>query len=107
MLDQCDTASARARGDSCSASSIELERGCSTAWFDTPDRVQHLFWRYLEPDHPANRGRTSSPAYAEVIEAQYRRGDAIVGQALEQADDDTPFIVLSDHGFGSFWAGST
>ena len=24
--------------------------------FDTPDRIQHLFWRFREPDHPANRG---------------------------------------------------
>ena len=29
--------------------------------FDTPDRIQHLFWRFREPDHPANRGAAPSP----------------------------------------------
>lgn len=39
---------------------FELERfesGLHFCLFDTPDRVQHLFWRFREPDHPANRGR--------------------------------------------------
>ena len=41
----------------------ELERresGLFYCLFDTPDRVQHLFWRFREPDHPANRGRNTS-----------------------------------------------
>lgn len=104
FLDQCDTAW-REREAMLLRELDRFEEGLLYCLFDTPDRVQHLFWRYLEPDHPANRGRPLSPAYAEVIEAQYRRGDAIVGQALEQADDDTLFIVLSDHGFGSFRRG--
>jgi predicted AlkP superfamily phosphohydrolase/phosphomutase len=71
--------------------------------FDGPDRVQHMLWRSLEPDHPANQGRGAAPAGA--IAECYRRGDAVVGRAQEFVDDETLFIVLSDHGFGSFRRG--
>jgi predicted AlkP superfamily phosphohydrolase/phosphomutase len=87
---------------------LELERfdeGFFFCLFDTPDRIQHLFWRYREPEHPTNRGRAPQKQYAQVIEEQYRRGDAIVGKALQFADEETLFIVLSDHGFGSFQRG--
>jgi predicted AlkP superfamily phosphohydrolase/phosphomutase len=83
----------------------QLHDGLFYCLFDTPDRVQHLFWRYREPDHPANRGRAPDPAFARVIEDQYRRSDAVVGKAVQFADDRTLVIVLSDHGFGSFRRG--
>jgi predicted AlkP superfamily phosphohydrolase/phosphomutase len=42
---------------------------------------------------------------ARVIEEQYRRGDEVVGKALEFADEETLVIVASDHGFDSFRRG--
>ena len=62
--------------------------------FDTPDRIQHLFWRFREPGHPANHGRIPSPDFAQVIDDAYRRCDAIVGKALEYSDDQTLLIAL-------------
>jgi predicted AlkP superfamily phosphohydrolase/phosphomutase len=73
--------------------------------FDTPDRVQHLFWRFREPDHPANRGQAPDPAFTPVIDETYERCDAIVGRVLEFADDQTLLIAMSDHGFNSFQRG--
>jgi predicted AlkP superfamily phosphohydrolase/phosphomutase len=73
--------------------------------FDTPDRIQHLFWRFREPEHPANRGASPDPQFASVIDDCYRRCDAIVGRALEHADDQTLVIAMSDHGFNSFQRG--
>jgi len=73
--------------------------------FDTPDRIQHMFWRFREEDHPANRGREPQPEMRAVIERHYQECDAIVGRALARADDATLFVVLSDHGFGSFQRG--
>jgi predicted AlkP superfamily phosphohydrolase/phosphomutase len=72
--------------------------------FDTPDRLQHLFWRFRESDHPANRGDLT-PDMARVIEEHYRTLDAIVGRASRYVDDQTLFIVLSDHGMNSFQRG--
>ncbi|HEX9075739.1 MAG TPA: alkaline phosphatase family protein [Anaerolineae bacterium] len=72
--------------------------------FDTPDRLQHVFWRFLEPDHPANRGDVTLEMQ-RVIAEHYGRLDGVVGQALKHADDRTLFIVLSDHGMNSFQRG--
>ena len=83
----------------------ELERfkeGLHYCLFDTPDRVQHMFWRYREIGHPANRSG-SAGEWQGVIEEHYRKCDEIVAKALEYADDDTLVIALSDHGFGSYF----
>ncbi len=82
-----------------------FESGLFYCLFDTPDRIQHLFWRFGEPDHPANRGEQPDARFTEVIADAYRRCDVIVGKALEYADDQTLFIALSDHGFNSFQRG--
>ncbi len=86
----------------------ELERfdeGLFYCLFDTPDRVQHMFWRFREPDHPANLGAAPPAEFVPVVEEQYRRADEVLGHVLEQADDQTLVIALSDHGFGSFRRG--
>ena len=82
-----------------------FDRGLFYCLFDTPDRVQHMLWRFREPDHPANRDRPPAPHLEFAIEDCYRRADGIVGRALEHVDDQTLLIVLSDHGFGSFRRG--
>jgi len=89
----------------------ELQRGENGLFFclfDTPDRVQHMFWRFRESSHPANRAGSENGPYNEfsnVIEEEYRRCDAVVGNVLEFVDDSTLLIALSDHGFGSFRRG--
>jgi predicted AlkP superfamily phosphohydrolase/phosphomutase len=86
----------------------ELDRfreGLFFCLFDTPDRVQHMFWRFGEPDHPAHGGRPVSIDYQAVISEHYRIADAMVGKALACTDDRTLLIALSDHGFSSFRRG--
>jgi len=82
-----------------------LEEGLLFCLFDTPDRIQHMFWRYGEPDHPAHQGKPPGSEFTGVIEECYLHCDAVVGKALEATDDKTLLIVLSDHGFGSFQRG--
>jgi predicted AlkP superfamily phosphohydrolase/phosphomutase len=87
----------------------ELDRfreGFFFCLFDTPDRIQHMFWRFREKAHPANcQHQDYQPDLAGVIEENYRTCDAIVGEAMEGADDQTLFLVLSDHGNNSFQRG--
>ncbi len=75
--------------------------GLCACVFDTTDRVQHMFWRYLEEDHPAARHvpRDQRP---NVIEELYRRMDDLVGRVMKQIDEKTLLLVVSDHGFKSF-----
>ena len=78
----------------------ELERfreGLFFCLFDTPDRVQHMFWRFRDDPGHAERAR--------AIEDHYRASDQIVGEALARVDDRTLVIVLSDHGVGNFRRG--
>ena len=81
-----------------------FEQGLLYCLFDTPDRLQHLFWRFLEPDHPAN-AVGFDPSYRNAIADHYRRLDGIVARVAGAADQETLVIVLSDHGFTSFRRG--
>jgi predicted AlkP superfamily phosphohydrolase/phosphomutase len=85
----------------------ELERfdeGLFFCLFDTPDRLQHMMWRFREPAHPANCNG-SSDELLHAIEEHYQACDDIVGKAFNYADDQTLFMTLSDHGMNSFQRG--
>ena len=69
--------------------------------FDTSDRVQHMFYRYLDS---ASRDNCDDSNGA-VIERLYRDMDRVVGQTLRYVDHKTALFVLSDHGFCSFRRG--
>lgn len=82
------------------------QRGLVTTVFDTTDRVQHMFYRYLDPTHPANRGKDAT-AYADAIARTYERMDGMLGRLLDEVGDDpdTVLVVMSDHGFTNFRRG--
>ena len=82
----------------------KTRRGLCVCVFDTTDRVQHMFFRCLEEDHPANRGKEVQK-YRNVIEDLYRSMDRLLGRALEEVDENTLLMVISDHGFCSFRRG--
>jgi predicted AlkP superfamily phosphohydrolase/phosphomutase len=82
-----------------------LKEGLFFCLFDTPDRLQHMFWRFREPNHPANAGEPFDSELRCAIEEHYRECDEIVGKAMAHVDDRTLFITLSDHGFNSVQRG--
>ncbi|MCI0413629.1 alkaline phosphatase family protein [bacterium] len=69
-----------------------FQKGFFFCLFDTPDRLQHMFWR---PEEGARK----------IIEDHYVSCDQVIGRAMESIDDNTLFIVLSDHGMNSFQRG--
>jgi predicted AlkP superfamily phosphohydrolase/phosphomutase len=69
--------------------------------FDTPDRVQHMLWRFLDAGHPGFDHDLSAELAAR-LEGHYRRCDALLTPVIDAADGDTLVIVLSDHGFNTF-----
>lgn len=79
----------------------KTKKGLCACVFDTTDRVQHMFWRYLEEDHPAARG-VPAEKKKEVIQDLYGRMDRLIGRVMDQIADDTLLMVVSDHGFKSF-----
>jgi predicted AlkP superfamily phosphohydrolase/phosphomutase len=81
-----------------------LHRGSLVCVFDATDRIQHMFWRYLEDGHPAMRNRPPS-VHRDAIRELYVHNDALVGKLLRQLKSDDVLMVVSDHGFSSFRRG--
>jgi predicted AlkP superfamily phosphohydrolase/phosphomutase len=70
--------------------------------FEFPDRVGHVFWRLMDPTHPAYDAALA-PKWGDALLRSYQLMDAIVGDAMAAADKkNAALIVLSDHGFASF-----
>ena len=82
----------------------KTNRGLVVCIFDITDRLQHMFWRYLEKDHPANAGKDVEKHRSE-IQKMYQKMDDLVGRVMDSVTDDTVLIVMSDHGFKSFQRG--
>jgi len=64
------------------------------------DQLSHMFWRTMDPEHPAY---DESVKLREVIENSYIEMDTVLGKVLGQIDADTTLIILSDHGFAPFY----
>lgn len=82
----------------------ELDRfreGFFFVLFDTPDRVQHMFWRFRDREHPGYNPDLAKQ-FEEPIEDIYRRCDKMLGRVADKVDENTLIAVMSDHGFNSF-----
>jgi len=82
----------------------KLSGGLACIVFDLSDRLQHMFFRYLDETHPANRGKDTSE-YSDAVYKMYHEMDDLVGKTMEYVDDDTALFVMSDHGFKQFKRG--
>lgn len=68
--------------------------------FDAPDRIQHMFWRFLESNHPAPK--ENPEIYGDTIYEMYAKMDSMVGKIKSELKANDALFVISDHGFGSF-----
>ena len=81
-------------------------KGLTACVFDGSDRIQHMFTRFIDHDHPANH--TNDDTFATVIEDTYCKMDELVGRVFAEVDPADPnnFVaVISDHGFQTFRRG--
>lgn len=81
-----------------------VRRGLIACVFDAPDRIQHMFWRFIDEQHPALADGDRA-SHRDVIRDMYVRMDELVGRTLATLDDDTALLVMSDHGFKPFRRG--
>lgn len=84
----------------------KTKKGFVTVVFDTTDRISHMFYRYLDPSHPANAGKDIE-AHKHIMRDLYRRMDGFLAEIRSRLGDerDTVLMVISDHGFCSFTRG--
>ncbi len=79
--------------------------GLCVVVFDGTDRLQHMFWRDIDPTHPA-RAVHPVPEGRNVIEDLYKSMDALVGRTMAKCRrEDNLLMVVSDHGFNGFRRG--
>lgn len=70
--------------------------------FEFADRVGHVFWRLVDPTHPAYDAALAAKWSDGLLKA-YQLMDSIVGDASRAAEKHhAALIIVSDHGFASF-----
>jgi len=69
------------------------------AVFILTDRIQHLFWKYLDPAFDLYNSHMASLIRPRVKDL-YRKLDDAIGDIAENLPSDTNLIIVSDHGFG-------
>lgn len=79
-------------------------RGCVVCVFDTTDRIQHMFMRYRDASHPANRDK-DTVKHAHAIDDLYIKMDDLLGRTLAARRPGDALFVMSDHGFTLFKRG--
>lgn len=69
------------------------------------DVAGHSFWKYMRPDLFQHVDMENTAHLKDVIENYYRYIDAKIGAYLELADENTTFVIVSDHGMGPWLGG--
>jgi predicted AlkP superfamily phosphohydrolase/phosphomutase len=67
---------------------------------DGPDKVQHLFWRYVDPASEEKDPSERHKRLRELMIGFYRGLDRNIETMFEAAGPDTDILITSDHGFG-------
>jgi predicted AlkP superfamily phosphohydrolase/phosphomutase len=70
-------------------------------YFEFTDRVGHILWRALDPQHPAYEQARAGEFRAMVVQS-FVLMDEIVGEVMGSLAPDDVLIVLSDHGFSTW-----
>jgi len=78
----------------------KTREGLCACVFDASDRIQHMFWRYLDDRHPSPL--EDKEIFGDTIRQMYIKMDQLIGQARERLNPNDHLFVLSDHGFASF-----
>ena len=81
-----------------------FEEGLLFYYFSNADQRQHMFWRLVDPGHPAYDEKLAA-RFGDVIARTYGEMDKALDLALRKPDRDTVVLVMSDHGFNTFRRG--
>lgn len=66
-----------------------------TSVFTEIDRISHYYWKYMDEQN----GKEENQILKTAIETIYITTDKIIGEIIDMIDQDTLFMIFSDHGF--------
>ena len=70
--------------------------------FETTDRIQHMFWRYLpNSGSPAQRPSKDPVVTGSILES-YRAMDRFLEKLFQKMRPSDLLLIVSDHGFSAF-----
>jgi predicted AlkP superfamily phosphohydrolase/phosphomutase len=78
----------------------KTRRGAVVCVFDLTDRVQHMFFRFHRDERWG--AAVIDERYSNVLRDLYIQMDTLVGRVMNEIDQDSVLMVLSDHGFKPF-----
>ena len=64
------------------------------------DRIQHLFWKYIDPQTKLYRSKRAGQLRDRILQC-YRTFDEMLAPLVKGLNDDTQLFIMSDHGFGA------
>jgi len=68
--------------------------------FDGPDKIQHLCWRFIDPNFRAADASPWERKVSELCLSYFRRLDEILAKIVGLVERDASVFIVSDHGFG-------
>ena len=71
-------------------------------YFATVDLTSHMMWSAMDPKHPDYREGLSDRVRTAMATI-YQEFDRILGRVLEEEDDRTTLVIMSDHGFAPYY----
>ena len=69
--------------------------------FNGTDTISHAMWKFMDSSHPLH-DPAKAAKYGNAIRDYYSYVDAKLAAIVDDLDDDTTLIIMSDHGFGPF-----
>ena len=70
--------------------------------FTGTDKVQHFFWKYMDPNHP-NHDPVKAKTLGSAILDLWKIQDEALGEILAAVPADATVMFLSDHGFDAIY----
>jgi len=61
------------------------------------DRIQHMMWRYLDPEYSSKD--PNAERFKRAIEGLYQRVDRVLGDIMGRLSPEDHIFLVSDHGF--------
>jgi len=79
-----------------------FKEGLFFFYYSSTDLGSHIFWHLRDKKHPAYDPKMRGEL-GDVIEEIYEEMDQTVAKVLDRLDNNTTFIIMSDHGFSPLY----
>ena len=79
-----------------------FDEGFLFFYFSSVDQGAHMLYHYMDPEHPIHE---QDELLVNSVRTLYEEMDEALGRVLEEVDERTTLIVMSDHGFAPFYWG--